>query len=150
MLPGALGLAVLLSGGEGTTRSERDVAAGLPSVAAREPEVKAVLVNLLENSRGAIHEGGTIRMDAARDGVGLVLRDDGSGIPPELMPRVFEPRFSTRSTRTGLGLTIVRRLVESWGVTVAIESDPGQITVVTLGLRRWPRKGGGSPEEPPS
>jgi two-component system nitrogen regulation sensor histidine kinase NtrY len=142
----------LYLGGEGAIRFERDVAADLPSAAAREPEVKEVLVNLLENARGAIREGGTILVEAARDGVGLVLRvrDDGSGIPPELMPRVFEPHFSTRSTGTGLGLAIVRRLVESWGGTVAIESDLGQGTTVTLGLRRWPRRGGGSPEEPSS
>ena len=142
----------LYSGGEGAIRFEREVAADLPSASAREPEVKEVLVNLLENARVSIREGGTVWVEAARDGVGLVLRvrDDGRGIPPELIPRVFEPHFSTRSTGTGLGLAIVRRLVESWGGTVAIESDPEQGTTVTLGLRRWPHRGGGAIEEPSS
>ena len=142
----------LYSGGEGAIRFEREVEADLPSASAREPEVKEVLVNLLENARVAIREGGTVRVEAARDGVGLVLRvrDDGRGIPPELIPRVFEPHFSTRSTGTGLGLTIVRRLVESWGGTVAIDSDPEQGTTVTLGLRCWPHRGGGAIEEPSS
>ena len=142
----------LYSGGEGAIRFERKIEANIPAAAAREPEVKEVLVNLLENARVAVREGGAVCVEAARDEAGLVLRvrDDGSGIPPELIPRVFEPHFSTRSTGTGLGLAIVRRLVESWGGTVAIDSDPGQGTTVTLGLGIWPHGGGESLEEPSS
>ena len=142
----------LYSGGEGAIRFECDVAADLPPAAAREPEVKEVLVNLLENARVATLEGGTVCVEAARDGAGLALRvrDNGRGIPPELIPRVFEPHFSTRSTGTGLGLAIVRRLVESWGGSVAIESDPGQGTAITISLRTWSLGGGGSPTDPSS
>ena len=63
--------------------------------------------------------------------------DDGSGIPEELMARVFEPHFSTRSQGTGLGLAIVRRLVESWGGMVSLRSSPGEGTTVTLVLVPW-------------
>jgi signal transduction histidine kinase len=64
--------------------------------------------------------------------IALEVRDNGPGIPPELLPRIFEPHFSTRSTGTGLGLPIVRRIVESWGGTVSAESEPGRGTVVTV------------------
>jgi signal transduction histidine kinase len=53
------------------------------------------------------------------------VRDDGTGIAPDLVPRIFDPHFSTRSTGTGLGLAIVRRLVESWGGSVDVDSSPG-------------------------
>jgi two-component system nitrogen regulation sensor histidine kinase NtrY len=137
--------------GEGKVRFEQHVEPGLPAVTAREPEVKEVLVNLLENARAAIREQGTVRVEVAGNGAGLELRvrDDGGGIAPELIPRVFEPHFSTRSSGTGLGLAIVKRLVESWGGGVAIESVPGRGTVVTVRLKRWP-DGGGVPPAPPS
>jgi signal transduction histidine kinase len=145
----------LYDSGEGRVRFERALAPDLPPATAREPEVKEVLVNLLENARAAIREEGTVRVEAARNASGLVLsvRDDGSGIAPELMPRVFEPHFSTRSTGTGLGLAIVRRLVESWGGVVTIDSVAGEGTTVTVHLRRWAPQaaaGGGEPSAPPA
>ena len=129
----------LYAGGEGRVRFECHVPADVGAATARESELKEVLVNLLENARAAIREEGTVRVEAAADGPGVSLRvrDDGSGILPDVMPRVFEPHFSTRSTGTGLGLAIVRRLVESWRGTVFIESAPGRGTTVTLRLGRW-------------
>jgi signal transduction histidine kinase len=98
--------------------------------AARPDEVKEVVVNLLENARNA---GATV----VRVTVGPALirvEDDGAGIPPELLPRVFEPRFSTTTSGSGLGLAIVRRLVESWGGRIEVESESGRGTVVTVQL----------------
>ena len=62
------------------------------------------------------------------------VRDNGSGISPEDLPRVFEPKFSTTTSGTGLGLAICKRLVESWGGTVRAESDVGVGTAVTFFL----------------
>ena len=91
---------------------------------ARRNEVKEVLVNLLENSRNA-----GARSIAVRVGPGsLTVEDDGAGVPPELLPRIFEPQFSTNTSGSGLGLAIVRRLVESWGGTVEVASEPGRGT----------------------
>ena len=142
----------LYSSGEGKVRFERTVAPGLVAATAREPEVKEVLLNLLENARAAIRDEGTVWVEVAAHGAALELRvrDDGGGIPPELLPRVFEPHFSTRSSGTGLGLAIVRRLVESWGGVVALDSAPGRGTTVVLRLRRWPDGGGGPPSFPSS
>jgi two-component system nitrogen regulation sensor histidine kinase NtrY len=98
--------------------------------AARVDEVKEVLVNLLENARNA-----GARVVEVTVGPGLIrVRDDGVGIPADLLPRVFEPRFSTTTSGSGLGLAIVRRLVESWGGRVEVGSGPGQGTTVTVQL----------------
>jgi signal transduction histidine kinase len=94
----------------------------------RRDEVKEVLVNLLENARNA----GATTVDVTV-GPGVIrVADNGSGIPAELIPRVFEPRFSTTTSGAGLGLAIVKRLVESWGGQVELESREGEGTVVTV------------------
>jgi signal transduction histidine kinase len=97
-------------------------------VPARLDEVKEVLGNLLENARNAgarkvvIHVGPGI----------LEIRDDGRGIAAELLPRIFEPRFSTTTSGSGLGLAIVRRLAEGWGATVQVASHVGRGTTVSV------------------
>jgi signal transduction histidine kinase len=109
--------------------------------------MKEVLVNLLENARAAIAEHGTVRVEASEVGEGVVLSvvDDGSGIAPEMLPRIFEPHFSTRSSGTGLGLAIVRRLVESWDAVVSVESESGRGTRIHISLRPWGANGASPP-----
>ncbi|MEX1258162.1 MAG: ATP-binding protein [Gemmatimonadota bacterium] len=121
----------------------------VPAVRAREGELKEVLVNLLENARAALPGGGRVEVEAEEKGneIELRVRDTGTGIPPELMPRIFEPHFSTRATGSGLGLAIVRRLVDSWGGRVQAESEAGAGTLITLRLQRW--SGTGSSGRPP-
>jgi signal transduction histidine kinase len=113
-------------------------------VAARADEVKEALVNLIENARDA--GARIIRIRIA--GTTLAVEDDGRGIPAELLPRIFEPRFSTSTSGSGLGLAIVKRLVEGWGGTIAVESVEGQGTSVRLTLRAAgdPGPGPASPE----
>jgi signal transduction histidine kinase len=64
------------------------------------------------------------------------VHDDGSGVPSDILPRVFEPHFSTQTSGSGLGLAISRRLVEEWGGSIRLTSQPGQGTVVAITLRR--------------
>ncbi len=106
---------------------------------ARKDEVKEVLVNLVENARDA--GAREVRVQVDDGGLRLAVTDDGRGIPPEAMSRVFEPAFSTTSSGTGLGLAIARRLVESWGGKITLTSTPGQGTTVRLVLREAPRAG---------
>ncbi|HEU5049438.1 MAG TPA: ATP-binding protein, partial [Gemmatimonadales bacterium] len=116
--------------GEGTTI--RYAASGPVWGMARRDEVKEVLVNLFENARSAGASAITLTVEP-----GLVrVADDGAGIPEELLPRIFEPRFSTTTSGSGLGLAIVRRLVESWGGTVTVESESGKGTEVRIGIPR--------------
>jgi len=91
-----------------------------------------VLVNLLENARNAGARRIVVRIRPEE----LVVEDDGSGIPAESLPRIFEPRFSTNTSGSGLGLAIVRRLVESWGARVSAESEVGRGTTVRVQLAR--------------
>jgi signal transduction histidine kinase len=111
----------------------------LPRISARETELKEVLSNLLENARAAIEGKGSVIIEAVlvSNTVEVRVRDDGAGIPVDVMGRIFEPQFSTRSAGTGLGLAIVRKLVESWDGMVAAEMDRGEGTVIRLQLRPW-------------
>jgi two-component system, NtrC family, nitrogen regulation sensor histidine kinase NtrY len=116
----------LYRAGEPRARYLEAIEPGLPRVLARSDELKEVLLNLLENARVALAGEGTIIVTARTQdsAVELEVSDDGPGIDAELLPRIFEPHFSTDSSGTGLGLPIVRRLVESWGGSVAAESGP--------------------------
>lgn len=91
--------------------------------------LEQVLVNLVTNACQAVERGGHVEVRAARDGAGVTfeIRDDGAGIPPGDLPRIFEPFFTTRASGSGigLGLSIVRGIVEKHGGAVAVESAPG-------------------------
>jgi two-component system nitrogen regulation sensor histidine kinase NtrY len=122
-----------LGGGEAGIRFQVAGAAGAPALARRD-EVKEVLVNLLENARHAGARRVTVRVSDA--GRVLAVEDDGRGIPPETLPRVFDPTFSTTSSGTGLGLAIARRLIDRWGGSIALASTPGRGTTVTITFQR--------------
>jgi len=132
----------LYRAGEGPVSVEFESPPSLPLVRARPGELKEVLLNLLENARAALPSGGLVRVsvtpsDDEAGGVEIHVRDNGVGIPPELLPRIFEPHFSTRSGGGGLGLAIVRRLVESWGGTVRAESLEGAGTAMIVCVPPW-------------
>jgi two-component system, NtrC family, nitrogen regulation sensor histidine kinase NtrY len=119
-----------LGGVGGAARFEFSGAGGSP-VLARRDEVKEVLVNLLENARNAGARQVTVHVAEGRE---VSVADDGRGIPDDALPRVFEPTFSTTSSGAGLGLAIAKRLVDSWGGTIAITSRLGVGTTVTITL----------------
>jgi nitrogen fixation/metabolism regulation signal transduction histidine kinase len=103
-------------------------------------ELKEVLLNVLENARLA--QARTVRVSVSLgddvDGDRHVLintRDDGHGIPADVLPRIFEPHFSTRTSGSGLGLAISRQLVEGWGGAISVESAVGKGTSVEIRLR---------------
>ena len=124
-----------LGGAEAGARVEL-AGEGGPPVRARRDEVKEVLVNLLENARNAGARTVAVRVsDGARR---LAVADDGAGIAPDALPRVFDPAFSTTSSGSGLGLAIARRLVESWGGTIDLTSVLGQGATVTITFRGAP------------
>ena len=131
----------LYGGSAARIRFEERIERGLPRVVARAAELKEVLVNLLENARMAGGEGTvvTIRGERGDDPDAVLLRvvDNGAGIPEDVLPRIFEPQFSTRSKGAGLGLAIVQRVVRAWGGTVAVESEVGKGTTVSVVLRVW-------------
>jgi two-component system, NtrC family, nitrogen regulation sensor histidine kinase NtrY len=98
--------------------------------AARADEVKEVLVNLLENARNADARRVLITVRNRE----ITVTDNGTGIDPDLLPRIFEPRFSTTTSGSGLGLAIVKRLVEGWGGSIEVESETGRGTTIVVRL----------------
>jgi signal transduction histidine kinase len=98
-------------------------------------ELREVLLNLLENARLAQAKHVEVRVGLAAAGATIDVEDDGLGIAPDVLPRVFEPHFSTRTSGSGLGLAISRRLIESWGGRISVDSTPGHGTVVHVWLR---------------
>jgi len=91
-----------------------------------------VLVNLLENARNAGAQRVLVRL--GREGREVAVEDDGRGMSPEVLARVFEPTFSTTSSGSGLGLAIAKRLVDGWGGTLKLTSTPGAGTTATISL----------------
>lgn len=108
----------------------------LPPVAIDREQIGRVLANLLSNSFWAVGDDGTVRVTTAREGERLALRveDDGCGMKPEVLEKVFTPYFTTRQDGTGLGLAIVQRVVEDHGGSIEIESTDGSGTTVTIFL----------------
>jgi len=105
-----------------------------------DPEwIAEAIQNLIVNAVEARPEGGVIHLSATaprtRPGrVEIRVVDQGPGIPPFLIDRVFQPFFTTKRTGTGLGLAIVKNLVELHGGTVSLESEPGRGTTVQIDL----------------
>jgi two-component system, NtrC family, nitrogen regulation sensor histidine kinase NtrY len=97
-------------------------------------ELREVLLNLLENARHANAKTVSVDVSAGVESVTVRTRDDGDGIPPSILPRVFEPHFSTKTSGSGLGLAISRQIIDSWGGEMAIDSAPGKGTTVTIKL----------------
>ena len=129
--------------GEGSVDWRCSVEGEPPLALGRGDELREVLLNLFENARlaKASTVTATVCADELEDGTAVVqvaVTDDGIGIAEDVLPRIFEPHFSTRTSGSGLGLAITRRLVESWGGTVTIESELGRGTVVRVRLRTAP------------
>jgi len=93
---------------------------------ARVDELKEVLLNVLENARLAGAARVHVSVDPPANGNGehatITVSDDGHGIPADVLPRIFEPHFSTRTSGSGLGLAISRQLVEGWGGSITVRS----------------------------
>lgn len=103
--------------------------------------LRQALLHVLRNAKQATQPGSVIHLtivDTARDSVDLQVQDTGTGMPPDVQRRAFEPFFSTRTGdgAHGLGLSIVERTITAAGGAVWLESVEGQGTTVTLRLPR--------------
>jgi signal transduction histidine kinase len=112
------------------------------TVLGEESSLVRVVVNLLGNALHFTPAGGTVcaRLIALPDALRLEIEDSGVGIPAEALPWIFEPYRQAHQTRrgTGLGLAVVKGLVEAHGGTVAVRSEVGQGTCFTVALPRTP------------
>ncbi len=102
-------------------------------------QLREIMTNLIFNSYDAMPEGGLIEL-ISRDVdqmVEIEVRDNGSGMSPEVVARSQEPLFTTKGEKgTGMGLAIANSIVQSYGGTLRVESELGKGTSVILSLRR--------------
>ena len=118
-------------------RLDRRLASDLPPLNADPTRLRGILGNLIVNALAHTRRGGTVSVEAstAAGSVRLTVRDDGTGIPADLLPRVFD-RFvkGPGSAGSGLGLAIVRDLTEAHGGTVSAASTEGKGTTIQVTL----------------
>lgn len=117
-----------------------DVDPGLPEIRLDVRMIRQALLNLLVNGMQAMPRGGALQIRVGAESSGgsrwlqVEIEDEGSGVPPELKDRLFQPFFTTKATGTGLGLAVVKRFIDAHGGTISFRSEPGQGTVFTLRL----------------
>lgn len=109
-------------------------------VVSDQDKLKEILINLLENAWQASQEAGNLRVD-----LGLIsektfyiiyIKDFGKGIPQELIPKIWEPFFTTKAKGMGLGLTIVKNLCEELNCRIELKSEPSSGTEVWIKIPR--------------
>lgn len=112
----------------------------LPPITGVVGHIQQVFMNLIVNSCQAIGEKGVVTLRSWLDGEDVVVEvsDTGSGIPPEVLPQIFEPYFSTKGPceGTGLGLPITKRIIEKHGGRLEVDSVVGEGTVFRVVLPR--------------
>ncbi|HBP19542.1 MAG TPA: hypothetical protein DEA08_17350 [Planctomycetes bacterium] len=114
------------------------VADALPPTTFDPDLIKQVVWNLVSNALDAARERVALRVRPAGAAVEVIVADDGSGIPPEVLLHVMEPFRTTKAQGTGLGLAISKKIVEAHGGTLRIESVPGASTSVSFLLPSAP------------
>ena len=106
-----------------------------PALLMQRHHLSEIMLNLLKNAREAVGENGNVYItaDSRRDyAVEISVRDDGPGIPPDKIERVFEAYYTTKEHGTGLGLAIVKHNAELYGGTVRVEPGLGKGAAFTL------------------
>jgi two-component system, sporulation sensor kinase E len=106
----------------------------LPKVLIDEKYVKQALLNLIQNSMSAMSGGGTLTIETRRKGpdVLVAVTDTGAGIPENIMDKIFEPYFTTKEFGSGLGLTLVYKIVKEHMGEISVTSREGKGTTFTL------------------
>ena len=111
----------------------------LPSVEIDEGQIRQALLNILGNARQVLSPGGEVRL-SSRAGMGgeivVEVADNGPGIAPDTLEKIFEPFFSKRAGGTGLGLAIARQMIDNHRGRIDVESALGKGTTFRIRLPR--------------
>ncbi len=128
---------VFPAGAKYDVKIHRNYAAALPPLLVQRSHLSEVFVNILQNAREAMNGNGAVYVEAAYgDNYSVIvsIRDEGPGVPPDKLSRIFDPYFTTKEKGTGLGLAIVKHNTEIYGGTVHVESEVGKGTCFTITL----------------
>jgi two-component system, NtrC family, sensor kinase len=115
----------------------RQLGPGLPPVLGDEGQLRAAFLNLLRNGREAMPGGGTVTVAtrlAVEGELEAEVRDTGAGIPEDVLPRIFDPFYSTKERGTGLGLAFALQVAQEHGGSLRCESQPGHGTAFFVRL----------------
>lgn len=129
-------------------RAEYSFASGLPRVEVDASQISQVIQNLVINANQAMPNGGTIEINGIERVIGpesdlplnpghyvlISVRDHGTGIPPDLLPKIFDPYFTTKPTGTGLGLATAYSVLRRHDGVITVESKVGEGTVFRIYL----------------
>ncbi|MHB9052628.1 MAG: ATP-binding protein [Thermoleophilia bacterium] len=109
---------------------------GLPHIWADEDRLKQIFVNLISNAIQAMPDGGSLTTaGAARDGyLRISFTDSGIGLSPEEKEKIFDPFHTTRAEGSGLGLSIVHRIIDSHQGFISVDSEAGKGSTFIVGL----------------
>ena len=123
---------------KGRVQVETTLPESCPPVQADGNQMSQVFINLVMNAIHAMPDGGTLRVGLAQEHgmVKLTVADTGHGIPHEALPRIFEPFFTTKEfgKGTGLGLTVVKGIIDEHQGTITVDSEEGKGTTFTISL----------------
>jgi signal transduction histidine kinase len=114
----------------------------MPTIEADAERLRSCFSNLVLNAQQAMPNGGELRIDfkAREEGIEVLIADTGSGIAPENIEKIFEPYFSTKDTGTGLGLPLVKRIIEGHGGRISVQSTVDKGTTFYVWLPIHPPK----------
>jgi len=121
---------------------EQELRSDLPLLELDRDQLKQAFYNVIKNSFEAMKSRGILRIRTDMDESHVIVRftDSGGGISAENLSRVFEPYFTTKTSGTGLGLLIVRRIVREHGGEMSIESSEGKGLTLTIRLPHIDRR----------
>jgi PAS domain S-box-containing protein len=111
--------------------------ATLPAIRADEELLRQAFLNIVQNACQAMPDGGTVTINTAREGHDLIrvsITDEGIGIPPENLEKIFRLYFTTKPEGSGIGLSIVYRIIQMHDGAIEVRSELGRGTTMTVRL----------------
>ncbi len=120
---------------QGVTLQER-LDPHLPALQADPNQMKQVLLNLVKNALEAVDSGGRVTLSSGTEDrqVWFAVEDNGGGMPPEVLEKIFNPFFTTKEKGTGLGLAVIHKIVADHHGEVSVNSRPDQGTTIRVNL----------------
>lgn len=121
---------------------KKNLADTLPEIELDKEQIRQAILNIMLNAIEALPQGGILEISTStkktgrrsKDIIEIKFQDTGQGISPLIKKKLFEPFFTTKERGTGLGLFITNRIIQAHRGIINIDSQPGEGTVVTIGL----------------